>query len=171
MTITQSDTPDQTSHAHVGSWTGFLVAIVSVFCLDQVTKLWALAELVQGQSVPIIEGLFNLSLTFNRGVAFGLFSGLPELPRVIVLSLATLLAFSVVLYLLLKDYRTDRVARIALGLVVGGAFGNLLDRARLGEVVDFFDVYYSQYHWPAFNVADSGICVGVIFLLLRRPGR
>ncbi len=144
-----------------------ILTIILVIALDQLSKLLILDKFTPGEILVLIPDYFNLTLTFNRGAAFGLFADMPDLQRQIVLSATTLLALGVVLYLLLKDYSTDFRAQTALAMVIGGALGNIIDRVRLGQVVDFLDVYFGEYHWPAFNVADSCICVGVTYLVLR----
>jgi signal peptidase II len=150
----------------------FLLMLGSVVCiLDQLSKAWVLASLTEGQIVEVVPGIFNLTLAFNRGAAFGIMSDFSDQTRHLLLALTTVLALTAVMYFLYYDYLEDRVAQSALGLILGGAFGNIIDRLRLGEVVDFLDVYYGTYHWPAFNVADSAICVGVFILLFRKPAR
>jgi signal peptidase II len=137
---------------------------LAVFVTDQLTKLWALGALSPMRPVPVVPGLIDFALVFNTGVAFGFFSRLPPEWRwlVTVFSLAALvLLCSVALKIVPEGSWTGRVA---LGLVFGGAAGNLLDRWRVGAVVDFIDVHWREYHWPAFNVADSAITVGVVLL-------
>jgi signal peptidase II len=135
-----------------------------VFAADQLTKAWALARLQPGRSVPVVTGLVDLTLVFNTGVAFGFLSRLPPDWRwiVTVFSLAALVLLVSVAWRIVPQ--GGRLGRAALGLVFGGATGNLLDRWRVGGVVDFLDVHWRQYHWPAFNVADSAITVGVVLL-------
>lgn len=146
--------------------------VVAIVALDQTTKWCVTQALDLYQSVPIIDGLFNLTYVRNAGAAFGLFGELPGAvrgPLFIVVSLGAL----VVLGTLLAGLRPEeRGLRIAIAVVLGGATGNLIDRLLEGEVIDFFDVYWRQYHWPAFNVADSCISLGVAALLVlsfRRP--
>jgi signal peptidase II len=141
--------------------------VVAVFILDQVSKFWVLAAFERGEVLEVIPGLFNITLHFNPGVAFGLFADLGEGLRTLVLAGTTTVAIAFVLYFLLVDYRDDRVGQSALALVLGGALGNIVDRIRLGEVVDFFDFYIGSAHWPTFNVADSAICIGVAVLLIK----
>ena len=137
---------------------------LAVFVADQLTKVWAVASLRPARPIPVVPGFFDLTLVFNTGVAFGFFSRLPAQWRwlVIVFSLASLVRLCSVALRIVPH--GGWLGRLALGLVFGGAAGNLLDRWRLGAVVDFVDVYWRDYHWPAFNVADSAITVGVILL-------
>ena len=139
------------------------IAIV-VFALDQVTKAWVLQRLAHRPPVVVIPGFFDLTLVLNPGVAFGIFSNVPASWRwlVMVFSLAALALLCAMAIRIVPE--GSRVGRFALGLVFGGAAGNLLDRWRLGLVVDFVDLHWRQYHWPAFNVADSAITVGVVLL-------
>lgn len=145
-----------------------------VAALDQLTKYIVLLNISVTDQIPIIDGFFNLVLTFNRGVAFGMLAETHETLRVVLLSISTVLAIAVLFYLFFKEYRSDSIARIAISLILGGALGNIIDRLRIGMVVDFLDFYLNlesgAYHWPAFNLADSAIFVGVFVLLFRRPG-
>jgi signal peptidase II len=122
--------------------------------------------------VDVLPGLVALTLVLNPGLAFGVLGGLPVAWRWLVaaLSLGALLVLSrVAVRVLAPGGLPDR---LAIGLIFGGAVGNLIDRARFGAVVDFVDLHYRGWHWPAFNVADAAITVGVALLalrLLRRP--
>jgi signal peptidase II len=135
-----------------------------IFLADQLTKRAALLRLDAMHPVVVIPDFLHLVLVMNPGVAFGIFSGVPPRWRWIVM------LFSVTALALLASLafrvlpRGSVVSRIAIGLVFGGAAGNLLDRWRFGAVVDFIDVFWRGYHWPAFNVADSAITVGVCLL-------
>jgi signal peptidase II len=133
---------------------------------DQMTKAAVLSSFRPGEILPVIEGLFNLTLTFNYGAAFGLWSWLAPGTREIVLGLTIIGAMGLVGYFLTRPYYRTLSAQLALSAILGGAIGNVIDRIRLGAVVDFLDFYVGGHHWPAFNVADSAICVGVAVLLL-----
>ena len=138
-----------------------------VLVLDQLTKLIALDRLSLGVPVSVVDRFFSLTLVMNPGLAFGMLSSTPTAWRWIValLSMGALAVLGVVGARLLPA--GGWVTRLALGLIFGGAVGNLIDRARFGAVVDFLDFYWRGYHWPAFNVADSAISVGVTLLALR----
>ena len=145
------------------------IALVAsaIFLLDQFTKLLALSQLTPGLPVPVVDGLVSLTLVMNPGLAFGMLAG-PSLAGrwlVTLLSLGALCVLGVLSVQLLP--RAGRWGALTLGLIFGGAIGNLVDRARFGAVVDFVDIYWRIYHWPAFNVADSAISVGVGLLALR----
>ena len=140
---------------------------VVVIGLDQLTKLLVAKELVLGQSIPVIPKVFHLTLVHNTGMAFGLLSG-ADLPfKSLFVTLVSVLALGAVLYYALSSAPAERVTRFGLALILGGALGNIIDRIRLGYVIDFLDVFYRTAHWPAFNLADSAICVGVGLLILE----
>ena len=135
-----------------------------VFVADQLTKRWALARLDASQPVVVIPDVLHLVLVMNPGVAFGIFAGVPPRWRWVV-TLFSLTALALLASLAFRILpRGSVAARVAIGLVFGGAVGNLLDRWRFGAVVDFIDVFWRMYHWPAFNVADSAITIGVCLL-------
>lgn len=135
-----------------------------VLLLDQASKLWVRAVLREFQSEPV-SGFFNLVLVYNEGAAFSFLSSAGGWQRWLFVVLA--LVISLVLYRWLVQLRTDeRVSATALALILGGAWGNLIDRLWLGKVTDFLDLHYLGWHWPAFNLADSAISLGVALLLL-----
>ena len=138
-----------------------------VIVLDQITKAVVLSHLAPGTHVDVVDGFVTLTLVMNPGLAFGLLGGVPAGWRwvVAVLSVAALIVLARVALRVLPE--GGRLDQIAIGLIFGGAIGNLIDRLRFGAVVDFVDLHVRGYHWPAFNVADSAITVGVILLALR----
>jgi len=137
-----------------------------VVLLDQIVKLIALDHLTPGVSVDVIPGLVALTLVKNPGLAFGLLSGIPAGWRWVV-GLLSLLALVVLLRVALRILPSGGWReQSSIGLIFGGAVGNLIDRMRFGAVVDFVDVHFRGWHWPAFNVADSAITVGVAMLAL-----
>ena len=137
-----------------------------VVVLDQIAKLIALDRLTPGVPVIVVEGLVALTLVMNPGLAFGLLAGIPASWRWVV-GLLSLLALVVLLRVALRILPSGGWReQSAIGLIFGGAVGNLIDRMRFGAVVDFVDVHFRGWHWPAFNVADSAITVGVVVLAL-----
>jgi signal peptidase II len=141
------------------------IAVV-VVVLDQIVKQIALDRLALGVPVDVVHGLIALTLVKNPGLAFGLLSGIPPGWRWLV-GLLSLLALIVLLRVALRILPSGGWReQTAIGLIFGGAVGNLIDRMRFGAVVDFVDVYFRSWHWPAFNVADSAITVGVAMLAL-----
>lgn len=146
----------------------FSVPIVSALLLgaaDQASKVWAVRNLPLFEPRVLVDGFFDLVHVRNTGVAFSLLSNLDHRWVHPLLILATVLAMGAVLaYIAYLPCRG--AAPVGLGLILGGAVGNLIDRARLGYVVDFIDLYWRNHHWPTFNVADVGITVGVVLLLI-----
>jgi signal peptidase II len=147
--------------------------VVIILVLDQLTKMIVDRTMSLHQSIPIIDGLFSLTYVRNTGAAFGLFAGTHEAFRLPFLILVSVLALGFVVVMLkrLRDEETGLIT--ALSLIIGGAIGNLIDRILYGEVIDFLDFYWSHYHWPAFNVADSCITIGVLitlYYLIRAKG-
>lgn len=137
-----------------------LILAAVVFALDQVSKELVLA--FQGSLPWPVLPFFNLVLVWNPGVSFGMFGGDKAVEPWILMGLA--LAISLGLLIWLARER-DRTTALAIGLVLGGAIGNVIDRLRHGAVVDFLDIHVSGYHWPAFNLADSAIVVGALLLV------
>ncbi len=144
-----------------------LVLAAVVVVLDQVTKAVALAHLIPGHPLVLADRWLSLTLVMNPGLAFGLLGTIPPAWRWVVAALS-IVALLVLARVALRVLPTGGVTGvIAVGLIFGGAVGNLIDRARFGAVVDFVDVHWRTWHWPAFNVADSAITVGVVLLALR----
>lgn len=140
-----------------------LTALVGV-CLDQVSKLYIDNSFELYQSVKVLENFFHITYIRNRGAAFGILSdNALRLPFFIAVSIIAIIG---VIWYLRQLSATQKFSPLALGLILSGAIGNLIDRIRLGEVIDFIDVHWYNHHWPAFNVADSAICVGVVLLLI-----
>lgn len=141
---------------------GWLWLAVAVLLLDQATKQLALAQLTLHEPVAILPFL-DITLVYNKGAAFGFLSSASGWQNVFFIVVA-LIACGVILYLLRQT--RERLFAVALMLVLGGAIGNLVDRILYGYVVDFIDVYYQNWHWPAFNIADSAITIGAILIAL-----
>ena len=138
---------------------------LAVVALDRITKVIVLQQMRIGETNPIVPGFFSLTHVRNRGAAFGLLADAGAFRDAFLIFVAV--AAVGALSWLLVHMETDRLwERAGAAAVIGGALGNLYDRLAYGSVVDFLDVYYRQWHWPAFNVADSAITVGVIVLLL-----
>ncbi len=144
----------------------FLALATLIFTLDQITKAAATAWLAPRDAVTLIPGFLDLAYVRNPGAVFGLFRTLVDPWRSLILTLVPLLALALVIAMALRTPPTRLRVQGALGLILGGALGNLLDRLRLGIVVDFIGVHVGRYHWPNFNAADSAICIGVGLLVL-----
>ena len=156
------------------SW--YLVLSLFVVGLDAWSKSLILANLRLHEAVPVIPGLFQIVHVRNTGAAFGIGanSASPLVP--LLLNLGAISVFIIVAVYAFRAAVTDRLLQSGLHLILGGAIGNLIDRFRFGSVVDFLDVYIrtggTEHHWPAFNVADSAICIGIGLLFLdmwRKP--
>ncbi len=140
-----------------------LAFVVLVFVLDQLSKWWILDAVMNPPRIVPLTSFFNIVLVLNRGVSFGLFSAAPHWMPWILSGFAVTVAAALAIWLRRAD---NRLLAAALGLVIGGALGNVADRVRFGAVVDFLDLHLGGFHWPAFNVADSAITIGVGLLLL-----
>ena len=139
----------------------------AVIALDQVTKAVALDHLALGVPLDVLPGWLSLTLVMNPGLAFGMLGSVPAAWRWVV-ALLSIVALAVLARVAIRVLPTGGwPGFVAVGLIFGGAVGNLIDRVRFGAVVDFVDLHWRGYHWPAFNVADSAISVGVALLALR----
>ncbi len=138
----------------------FLLAM-AVALADQITKEWVVRSFAYHETRTVIPGFFNLTHVRNPGAAWGILGGQSVL--LTVLSAVILAVLVIGRKRILSDTRTHR---LALGVMAGGILGNLFDRLRYGWVVDFLDFYVGRWHWPAFNVADAAICIGVGIYLL-----
>ncbi len=138
-----------------------------VVALDQVTKALILSNLELHESLPVVDGLLNIVYARNPGAAFSLLADAPGWFRGPFFIGMTIVAIGAVLFVVARLPREDRILRVALGGVLGGAIGNLSDRLVHGEVIDFIDVHWRDYHWPAFNVADSSITLAVVAVILQ----
>jgi signal peptidase II len=139
-----------------------LVVSTVVLALDQVTKLYIDRTMDLHSSISVVENFFNITYMRNRGAAFSFLSDFNyRLPFFILVSL---IAVAVILVVFRRLRPDQKFTAFCLALIFSGALGNLIDRVRLGEVIDFLDAHWYQHHWPAFNVADSAICMGVFFL-------
>ena len=141
-----------------------------VLCLDQATKVYVRARIQEGSPKPIIEGLWDIVYVQNTGGAFGLFAESAPWLRFILFLLFPLICVYLI-FSFLKEAKS-RWEVLALSLILGGALGNYMDRVRLGYVVDFIDWHFRGWHWPAFNIADASILMGVFataFFYLKFP--
>jgi len=139
---------------------------LAVVLLDQISKLTVMHSLRVYESVPVLTGFFNLVHVRNRGMAFG-FLNRPDINfGFYFLVAASLGAIILLLFWFFKLKEIDNQITLGLSLILGGAVGNLIDRLRLREVIDFLDFHLGQYHWPAFNVADSAITVGTFLVAI-----
>ena len=141
----------------------FYLVIALVLIVDQATKLWATQSLRALMTITLVPGFFNLTYVRNTGIAFGMFADKGLLVGLFI----AILAVGAFFYMRSVNW-TGWEPNLVGGCLCGGAAGNLLDRTRLGYVVDFFDVHLGRHHWPVFNVADSLICLAVGWIVVRQ---
>ncbi|MGC1455750.1 MAG: signal peptidase II [Nitrospirota bacterium] len=146
-------------YLQVGSIIGLVLA------LDQFTKYVVEARIRLHDVIIVVPGFFNLTHIRNKGAAFGILSNLPEFWRGAFFITVTIVAVAAIVILIVKTH--ERLSVYALSLIAGGALGNLVDRIRYGEVVDFIQWYVKSYYWPSFNVADSAVTLGVVLLAVE----
>ena len=146
----------------------FLATIIAlvVVTIDYYTKRLIIQSLALHQSLDVIPHYLTIVHTRNRGIAFGFFAGQGSDIQTILLISTSCLAIIFMIYLITTLNIKQHYALFTLSLILGGAIGNLIDRIRWGEVVDFIDLHWYQYHWPAFNCADSAISIGLVLLII-----
>ena len=144
-----------------------LFLVVAIVALDQATKAIVDRSMLLNHSVPVIDGIFSLTYIRNTGAAFGFLARSGEFFRRTFLIGFSIAAIGFIVVMLRRLPQHEKLLTVALGFILGGAIGNLIDRLLYGEVIDFLDFYWSYHHWPAFNVADSFITVGVVVILFR----
>ncbi|MEI6701971.1 MAG: signal peptidase II [Deltaproteobacteria bacterium] len=140
-----------------------IIAVVGLI-IDQITKVYIDRSMRLYDSIQVFENFFHVTYVRNKGAAFSFLSNASwRLPFFITVSIIA----SLVILVAFRKLRDDqKLAQVSLAMIFSGAVGNLIDRVRLGEVIDFLDVHWYRHHWPAFNVADSLICVGVLLLAI-----
>lgn len=139
----------------------------TILVADQLSKWYIRETIPLYQQLTVIEGFFHITHVFNTGGAFSLFAGAHDAVRLPFFVGASVVALGALIYFLRQVHEDQRLLQFALASVLGGAFGNLTDRVAFGKVTDFILVHWHQYYWPAFNVADSFISIGVTLLLLQ----
>jgi signal peptidase II len=136
-----------------------------VVLLDVVTKAYIVSTMFLHESFAVIEGFLNITYVRNPGAAFGILSSASPGFRITFFLSITIAVIGMILYYIWKSHDKEIFETFTLSLILSGALGNMIDRVRFGEVIDFIDVYVGPHHWPAFNVADSAISVGAAFLI------
>ena len=149
----------------------FLGIAALVILLDQLTKGWIIATMRLHDAYPVIDGFFNIIYVRNPGAAFCFLAGASPVFRSVFFLAVTLAAIFLILHYLRQTKIEEITLVLSLALILAGAVGNLIDRVRFGEVVDFLDVYVGTYHWPAFNVADAAITTGAALLVILLLGK
>ena len=142
----------------------WLVIALGIICLDQITKQMADSLLTYGEPLAVLPS-FNLTLLYNKGAAFSFLNSAGGWQRWFF-TIVALVVSTVIVFWLKAAGEEQRWTPAGLVLILGGAIGNVIDRVLFGHVIDFIQVYYNTFYWPAFNVADSAICVGAAILLL-----
>ncbi|MFM8551895.1 MAG: signal peptidase II [Nitrospiraceae bacterium] len=152
-----------------GSIRYLILALVGfgTIVVDQLAKIHIMDTMRLHESIPIIPNFFSLTYIRNPGAAFGILASSGPLFRLVFFGVMSLFALGLLLTIFLRLPQEDRLGQLFVSGILGGAVGNLLDRLRFGEVIDFLDFYLDTYHWPAFNVADAAISVGVCFLIVH----
>jgi signal peptidase II len=140
---------------------------LSIVALDQISKVQIMQTMRLHESIPVVSEFFSLTYIRNPGAAFGLLASSGQTFRLIFFGLTSVFALGLLGMIFYRLRQDDWVGQLSIAGILGGAIGNLLDRVRFGEVIDFLDFYVNGYHWPAFNVADAAISVGVFFLILH----
>jgi signal peptidase II len=145
----------------------FVLTVLAIVVLDQITKVYIDMHMTLHESIPVINGFFNITYVRNPGAAFGFLADAAPFLRALFLIGVSIFAAGIIAYYVFKMKTEDILLTYGMSLIMGGAVGNLIDRIRLGEVIDFLDVYISTYHWPAFNVADSAVSAGAVILFYK----
>jgi signal peptidase II len=146
--------------------TYYLILSAAVIVLDAWTKWLVTARIDLHEAIPLIPNYLSLVHVRNTGAAFGIGANAESRIVPLLLNVGAIAVFFVVVAYAFRTALSDRVLQVGLHLILGGAIGNLIDRFRLGYVTDFIDVFVGSHHWPAFNVADSAICIGIALLFL-----
>ena len=150
-----------------GKYWVLLIIFILIVSLDQWTKHTIQQKLPLHRAVEVIPGFFNLTHVRNTGGAFGIFGGNRGGLSSLMFVMVSLIAIGAILVLFIKAKEDEKNLALSFSLVLSGATGNLIDRLRYGEVIDFLEFYVSSFHWPSFNIADSAICIGVGLMALE----
>ena len=144
----------------------FIGLVVFIIVLDQFTK-WLAVKFIGVGNITIIPEFFDLTIVWNKGAAFGILANAPEsIRKLILIGASSVAAVATILYAYKKSNQLSRLEFYSLALIAGGALGNLYDRLFLGSVRDFIDLHIGKYHWPAFNVADMAITIGIVGFII-----
>jgi len=144
-------------------WPWFVLSLIVVL-IDQGSKYWASISLLPYQPDPVMP-MLNLTLAYNTGAAFSFLSSTGDWHRWFFAGFSVLMSIVLAVWMI-RSSRHDRLQLLALSLILGGAIGNLIDRVKVGYVIDFIDVYYKNHHWPVFNLADTAICIGAFLIFI-----
>lgn len=144
-----------------------IVVFCGIFFFDQFTKAWVHRSLHEYESREVIENYFHITYVKNTGAAFGLLAGRANPIRTTFFVIISGIAIGVILLMYRKIRDGDTLHALAFSLLLGGAAGNMVDRLWMGQVIDFLDFHWHDYHWPAFNFADAAICGGIGLILFN----
>ncbi|NPA52771.1 MAG: signal peptidase II [Aquificae bacterium] len=140
----------------------FITLVVFIVLLDQITK-WIAVKFIGVGNITIIPNILDLTIVWNKGAAFGVLAQAPEyIRKLILIGASSIAAVATIFYAYKKASQLSKLELYSLALIAGGAIGNLYDRIILGSVRDFIDFHIGKYHWPAFNIADAAITIGII---------
>ncbi len=142
---------------------GFIFIAVTLI-LDQATKFYMISDIMNPPQLIQVTSFFNFTLAWNTGVSFSLFDSYGDVGTYVLLVVSGIISFVFFVWLWRSK---NHWLSAGIGMVIGGALGNIIDRIRYGAVMDFIDFHYELYHWPAFNLADTFICVGVVFIFIE----
>ena len=148
-----------TTNTGIARWLGIAAILI---ILDQITKIAVTSTFAYGESMPVTS-FFNLVLVYNKGAAFSFLASESGWQRYFFTAAG--IGASIFIIYLLKKNPGQRLLCWALTLILGGAIGNVIDRVLYGHVIDFLDIYFGNWHWPAFNIADSAICIGAVLFV------
>lgn len=151
----------------MGKYKILIIISFLIVASDQITKAMIVRLITPYTSKTIIPGMFNITHIYNPGGAFGFMAGQSTLVRTILFLIVSAIAIGFIFYFYKSTPKTHPVLASGFALIFGGAIGNMIDRIRLGTVVDFLDFYIKDLHWPAFNIADSAISVGMAIFLFH----
>jgi signal peptidase II len=143
----------------------YITLIIALVAMDQITKIYIKHNFELYETKTVIPGFFNITFVLNPGAAFGFLAKLNDSYRQIFFLAVTFIAIILLIYLMFKE-KKHRFRLFSYSIILSGALGNFIDRIYLGSVIDFLDFYIKKYHWPAFNIADSCITVGVFLLFI-----
>jgi len=145
----------------------FFLTVLVIFIMDQLTKYFVVDSFSLHESIPVWEGFFHLTHVRNPGAAFGFLAGMDPNFRSVFFIAVNILAMVLIIFYLFKTEQRSFLLILGLSMIMAGALGNLTDRLRFGEVVDFLDFFLGSWHWPAFNVADASITTGAFLLVWK----
>lgn len=146
-------------------YVNLIVFVLVLVIIDQLTKYLALSNIAFGHIIPVAP-FFNLTLVYNTGGAFGFLSQSSQMLRTLVFVAMVVIIVAVLIVFYARQYQKSRFSSVFIIMIIGGAIGNLIDRVRLGKVIDFLDLYAGNYHWPAFNFADICVTLGIILFII-----